>query len=55
VSTSDIVGTSSLASVNHERGRLDECTRRGKAAFTGGRQQTRSGSAKLKCSRTAVV
>src|SRR4029078_2233837 len=37
VSTSDIVGTSSLAAVNQERGRLDEWTRRGKAAFTGRR------------------
>src|SRR6476620_437486 len=37
VSTSDIVGTSSLASIHHERGRFDHWPIRDKAVLTGGR------------------
>jgi hypothetical protein len=39
VSTSDIVGTSSLASIHHERGRFDHWPIRDKAVLTGGRRQ----------------
>jgi hypothetical protein len=32
------VGTSSLANIHHEHGRIDHLTRRDKAALTGGRR-----------------